>query len=191
VTGLLFVQLDFAPDNPPVFVLPPGGSHLPEIPTLPTTMELVQSAAEATLRTLKEMHLEKVVDSATDALSGISRVVNSEALHATIDGLPAAVANAGQAMVAARNLLTHLDEERVPLVKDVKATADKTQAALEQMSATLKTMQMLTDPGAPLASQLSASLQELAGAARAVRLLANSLERNPSSLVRGKDVSNQ
>ncbi len=40
-------------------------------------------------------------------------------------------------------------------------------------------------------SQLSASLQEIAGAARAVRLLADDLQRNPSALVRGKDVSNQ
>jgi paraquat-inducible protein B len=45
VTGLLFVQLRFDPETPPVFVLPPG-SKLDEIPTMPTAMEQVQSAAE-------------------------------------------------------------------------------------------------------------------------------------------------
>jgi paraquat-inducible protein B len=191
VTGLLFVQLNFAPDTPAVFELPPGGDHLPEIPTIPTTMEQVQSSAEAILRKLKDMKLEKVVDAADEALGGISRLVNSPALHATIDGLPAAVANADQALVTARTLLAHLDQRQVLLAEDVKETAQKSQAALEQARETLKTIQVLADPSAPLASQLTASLQEITGAARAVRLLADNLERNPSALVRGKDVSNQ
>jgi paraquat-inducible protein B len=191
VTGLLFVQLNFYPNTPITLVLPPDGHHLPEIPTIPTTMEQVQSAAEAILRKLEDIHLEKMVNAADQALDGISRLVNSPALHAAVDGLPATVANADQALVTARSLLAHLDQRGGPLVEDVKETARQTQVALEQARATLKTLQVLADPSAPLASQLAASLQEITGAARAVRLLADNLERNPSVLVRGKDVSNQ
>ena len=191
VTGLLFVQLNFAPDTPAVFELPPGGDHLPEIPTIPTTMEQVQSSAEAILRKLKDMKLEKVVDAADEALGGISRLVNSPALQATIDALPGTVANVNQTVETAHALLANLDHGSGPLFQEVKEAAAKSDAALQQAQATLKTLQVLADPSAPLASQLSASLQEISGAARAVRLLADSLERNPSALVRGKDVTNQ
>ena len=191
VTGLLFVQLNFFPDTPATLVLPPGGDHLPEIPTIPTTMEQVQSAAEAILRKLEDVHLEKMVNAADAALDGISRLANSPALHATIDALPGTVANVNQTVDTAHALLANLDHGSGPLFQEVKEAAAKSDAALQQAQATLKTLQVLADPSAPLASQLSASLQEISGAARAVRLLADSLERNPSALVRGKDVSNQ
>jgi len=47
------------------------------------------------------------------------------------------------------------------------------------------------EPESPLSTQLTGSLQEVAEAARALRLLANLLERNPSVLVRGKEVASQ
>jgi len=191
VTGLLFVQLNFFPNTPATLVLPPGGGHLPEIPTIPTTMEQVQSAAEAILRKLDDIHFEKLVNSVDEALDGVNRVVNSPALHATIDALPGTVANVNQAIDTAHALLANLEHERGPLFQQLKETAAKSDAALQQAQATLKTLQVLTDPSAPLASQLASSLQEIGSAARAVRFLADYLERNPSAVVRGKDISNQ
>jgi paraquat-inducible protein B len=191
VTGLLFVQLNFFPGTPAVLVLPPEGDHLPEIPTIPTTMEQVQSAAEAILHKLEDMHFEKLVNSASEALDGVNRVVNSPALHSTVDALPATIANVNETITTVRDLAANLDRGQGPLVRDLRETTAKTDAALEQARATLQTMQVLTEPSAPLASQLTAALQEIAGAARALRLLADGLERNPSALVRGKEVSNQ
>jgi len=115
VTGLLFVQLNFFPNTPATLVLPPGGGHLPEIPTIPTTMEQVQSAAEAILRKLDDIHFEKMVTSVDEALDGVNRLVNSPALHATVDALPGTLANANQAIETARALLANLDHERGPL----------------------------------------------------------------------------
>jgi paraquat-inducible protein B len=190
VTGLLFVQLDFVPDKPAVYVLPPDGAHLPEIPTIPTTMEQMQSAAEGILRKIEDLHFEKLVASVSEAFDGVNRVVNSPALHAAVDALPATVSNVNEALASVRALATNLDHGQGPVIQDVKQATAKADAVLEQARATLKTMQVLADPGAPLASELSASLQEVSGAARALRLLADDLKRNPSSIVRGKDVSN-
>ena len=188
VTGLLFVQLDFYPEKPATFVLPPDSKPL-EIPTIPTTMEQVQSAAADIIHKLEDIHFDTMVKSATEALDGINGVVNAPGLKQAIETLPTTVANVNQAVTSLRELAVRLDNKQGPFFDSLKGTSDKTSATLEQARLTLQTVQTLVDPGSPLATQLSASLQEITAAARSMRLLADYLERNPSALVRGRDVN--
>lgn len=187
VTGLLFIQLDFYPEKPPAFFLPPDSEEI-EIPTIPTTMELVQSAAAEIIHKLEDIHFDAMVKSATEVLDGMKNVVNSPGLKQTIEVLPTTVTNVNEAVSSLRQLASRLNEKQGPFLDSLKTTSDKTGATLEQAQLTLKTVQTLVDPSSPLAIQLSASLQEISGAARSLRLLVDYLERNPSSVVRGKDV---
>lgn len=191
VTGLLFVQLDFDPDLPAVYVLPPDGDHLPEIPAIPTTMQAMQSAAEGILRKIEELHLENLVKSLGDAFDGVNKVINAPALHAAIEALPGTVANVNETVASIHRLVTNLDREQGPLMGEVKATVASAGTTLANASATLATVQGVVDPSAPLLSELATALQEISGAARSLRLLADDLKRNPSTIVRGKDVSNR
>jgi paraquat-inducible protein B len=43
------------------------------------------------------------------------------------------------------------------------------------------------EPGSPLQSRLKETLEELAAAARALRVLSDSLERQPQSILTGKE----
>jgi len=188
VTGLLFVQLDFRPDTPITLALPPG-SKPAEIPTIPTAMEQVQSAAQQVLKRLDDLKIEHLVQSASDALQAFTQVANAPGLKRTLEVLPDTIANINQTVASFRALATQLDAREGPLLESIKATSDKTTATLEQARATLQSMQVLVAPDSPLAVQLAASLQEVSGAARSLRLLAEYLERNPSAVVRGKDTS--
>src|SRR6266481_4689388 len=134
LTGLLLVQLDFNPEVPPTYMLPPN-SPLLEIPTVPTSMQQIQAAARDVIRKLEAINLEGLTDSATRALDSIDRVAQSPGLHQA-----------------------------------------------------LQTLQVLIAPDGPLAVDLATALREMAGAAHSVRLLADSLDRNPSALVRGTEV---
>lgn len=189
VTGLLFVQLDFLPDTPPDFVLPAGSEYL-EIPTVPTALEQVRSAAEHLMERLDKLDVEGIVNSVTASLDGIDHLVNAPALKATIESLPETVANLNKAISSVRDLTTRLDSQSGPLLASLKATSDRTNEALAEMRTTLQSVQVFIDPASPLASQITSALQEFTGAARSVRLLADFLERNPSALVRGKDTKN-
>lgn len=189
VTGLLYVDIDFFPDKPAVFVLPPGSKEM-EIPTVHTGMEEVRSAAAEVFRKLEELHLDDMVKSATAALDGAKNLVNSPAVKETIDKLPATVANVNETLTSLRNVAARLDAKG-GAIENFKTVSEQTGATLEEVRQTLQTVQALVDPNAPLASQLATSLQELASAARAVRLLASYVERNPGALVRGKEVSAQ
>ena len=188
VTGLLFVQLDFRPDIPATFVLP-RDAKVTEIPTIPTAMEQVQSAAENIFRKLQEVHVEVLVKSLTDAVDTIKTVVATPELKAAIQALPATVANLNQTMTSFRELSARVDAKTGPLLDSLKGTSDKGSAAMDQARQTLQNVQQFVEPESPLSTQLSGSLQEVSEAARALRLLANLLERNPSVLVRGKEVT--
>lgn len=189
VTGLLFVQLDFRPDTPPDFVLPPGSEYF-EIPTVPTALEQMRSAAEHLMERLDKLDVEGIVHSVTASLDGIDHLVNAPALKATIESLPETVANLNKAITSVRDLTTRVDNQAGPFLASLKTTADRTNEALDEMRTTLQSVQVLIDPASPLASQITSALQEFTGAARSVRLLADFLERNPSALVRGKDTKN-
>jgi paraquat-inducible protein B len=190
VTGLLFVQLNFVPDAPAIFVLPPGGD-LPEIPTIPTTIEQVQNAAENVFRQLQEAHIDRLVTSLTATSDSINSVVTTPELRAALQALPTTVANLNQTVTNIRELSLHLDTKAGPLLDSLKGTSDTGGVALDQARVTLQTYQNFVEPESPLSTQLSGSLQEVSDAARALRLLATYLERNPSALVRGRDVSPQ
>ncbi len=199
VTGLLFVQLDFRPEIPAIFILPPD-SRVTEIPTIPTAMEQVQTAAENIFRRLQEVHVEALVKSLTEAVDTIKTVAATPELKETIQALPATVANLNQTVAGFRELSVRLDTQTGPLLDSLKGTSDKAGplldslkgtsekggAAMEQARQTMQSVEQFVEPESLLSTQLSGSLQEVSDAARALRLLANLLERNPSVLVRGK-----
>jgi paraquat-inducible protein B len=199
VTGLLFVQLRFDPDIRAVFVLPPG-SKIEEIPTVPTALEQVQSAAETVFRKLQEVHVEVLIKSLTEAVDTIKNVAATPELKAALEALPNTVANLNQTVTSFRDLAVRLDskaspvldslkntsDKAVPVLDSLKGTSEKGGAAMDQARETLQSVQQFVEPESPLSTQLSGSLHEVSEAARALRLLANLLERNPSVLVRGR-----
>lgn len=74
----------------------------------------------------------------------------------------------------------------VPTLREVRSTVASLRAAAQQMDATASAarLTMGSTPAAP-SGNLQHALDELAGAARAVRSLADYLERHPEALLRG------
>jgi len=74
-----------------------------------------------------------------------------------------------------------------PTLREVRATVASLRAAAQQMDATAEAarLTMGSTPAAP-SGNLQHALDELAGAARAVRSLADYLERHPEALLRGR-----
>ncbi len=187
VTGLLLVKLDFQPEVPAVFVLP-RDSKLLEIPTAPTSLQQIQAAAQDVIRRLEAIDLERLVGAATGALEGVQRLANSPPLQQAVDALPSTISNVNATIGSMKDLLARVDRAQGPLFQSLKATSDRAGVALDQAGTTLHSMQGLIAPDAPLAVDLTVTLRELTAAAHSVRLLADSLDRNPSAIVRGTEV---
>jgi len=70
--------------------------------------------------------------------------------------------------------------------KDMDATLAGLQLTVDQTQKTLVALEKTLSSESPLQQELQQTLQELSGAARSLRLLADYLERNPEAILRGK-----
>lgn len=171
VTGLLYIGLDLFPDSPMNLVLPEGGPY-PEIPTLPTRLEQAQAKIEAMLDRLGKIDWDSVGRSLTSAVDGLNRLVNSPELQSNL--------------VALRETLTEIRSAIGPLGTSATGATNDLRSAVKRLQATLERLDALADPKAPLVQGMNGALGEVAEAARAVKRLAEDLDRDPSVLIRGK-----
>ncbi len=75
------------------------------------------------------------------------------------------------------------------LLKDLQGATPALTGTLENAEQTLASANSLIEPGSPARQELKRALAELAEAARSLRLLAEQLERQPESLIRGREAS--
>jgi paraquat-inducible protein B len=177
VTGLLFVNLDYFPETAARYVGSPEG--IPEIPTLPTTIEEATQVAKQIVERLGQLDLEALVSSATKTLDAVRDLAGSAEAKS-------AVASLDETLASLRDLSRTLDQTVVPLGKSLQVTADRTQQLEAELERTLGAVRQVVEPGSPLTQDLATALRDVSSAARSVRTLADSLERNPSALVRGR-----
>jgi paraquat-inducible protein B len=178
VTGVLYIELDFHPGSP-VIVAHEEGVTLLEIPTLPTALEQVQTKAAEIISKLGEVDYKHLVDTFGQTLDGVNALVNSPDLKAAVAKLDETVDHLNDAIAGVRSVTDGLGGEVGPTAKSLRLTSERAQAALDGL-------RLQVEPGSPLAYQLARTLQDVGDAARAVRVLADELERNPSAVVRGK-----
>jgi paraquat-inducible protein B len=184
LTGLLYVGFDFYPETPAERIRPPG-SVPPEIPTVPTPLEQAQATLEEVLMKLKEADLDKLVEDIASTVKGMERLVNSEGLAKAVDSLDELTGELRETLVSVRTLAGTADDQIEPVAEEVRRTAEQTRLLLERAETTLLRTESLLDPDAPLLYQLETTLAETRRSARALRDLADSLERNPSSILFG------
>jgi len=185
VTGLLFIELDFHPGTQAEFAIP-GGPYQ-EIPTVPTVLQRAQSALGEIIGDIQAAKLAPLIENATRAVEGISRLVNLPDTERAFASLDETIASMNEAMVALKTASLSLDKRAVEIGGNVGQFSSDMHVALAQMKTTLKTVDGFVEPASPLSVRLNSTLEEISNAARSVRILADYLERNPAAIVRGRD----
>src|SRR5918992_2380625 len=105
-------------------------------------------------------------------------------LAAAADSARAALETARVAMVDAQKLFRDVDSQVAPLASSAKETLTTARGTLGQAQESLST---LTDAATPALKQGEEhTLKAIEEAAWSIRILADSLQRNPESLLRGK-----
>jgi paraquat-inducible protein B len=154
VTGQLFIQLGFHPDTPVRLV--GGDPGTIELPTVPTTLQQAQAAAQDLLERIKDLPLDQLFARFMETVEGTSRLVNSPEVLALLrtlndtmtdvrrlvqeDGgqVVQVLSEAQGASTAARVLLVDLqqlvrrvDGQIVPLTDGAKQTLDAARVVLK------------------------------------------------------------
>jgi paraquat-inducible protein B len=199
VTGVLYIGIDLFPGTPVKFVQA-AGSKYPEIPAVPTTLERVEVTAGEILAKLSEVDFKGMMDSVSRAVDGVGQLVNSPALKSALQRLDQTMPKIDEAIVEIRKMTTGLDGNITTLSANFQQTSDAARGAMQQASLTMKqtdaalkeaeaamiNIRGISDPDSITFYELGRSLREVSAAARSLRLLSDSVQRNPRSLIFGK-----
>jgi paraquat-inducible protein B len=166
------------------------------IENLVTSEELKKSLVYFKQTTKDIRDLVRHVDAKIDPLSAdvgqtlkdVQNLIRS--INSQVDPLAASVKQtsdtAGAALKDARKLLNNVDKQVQPLGGDLDRTLKAANGALKKAEETLANVNGVIGEGSPLRFQLETTFNELAQAARSIRVLAEYLQRNPDALLRGK-----
>jgi paraquat-inducible protein B len=168
ITGTSFVQADFvSPERFPPMEIPWTPDNL-YIPSAPSTMAAISSAAERLVDRLEELDVEKIIQDLDHLLVSLTEAVDGLDVPALQKDLSATL---GEVRGLARNVNARVD----PVATGVEGTLGDAQEALS-----------IAAEDSPVRTDLARTLAELADAARSVRILADYLQQHPDALVYGK-----
>ncbi|MDD2761618.1 MAG: MlaD family protein [Methylomonas sp.] len=207
LTGLLYVDLNFYPDRPPVFT---GLVHdqLLEIPGVPTTADEIKTTAEEVAKKLRAMPLDQIVQDFSDNLREIKTLLASEdversrvALANTLEELDKTtktlnrhlepllkntdmtIVNTNHLMQETHAMVQELKQDLPAILKSSDKTLNAASSALVKAEESLRHVDEAVGPESALTDALDAVKQ----AARAIRNLGDYLERHPEAVLSGKE----
>jgi paraquat-inducible protein B len=170
LTGQIYVALDLFPDAKPAKLVRGGRYGYPEFPTTPTPFEEIGSKVTQLVAKIDKIPIEQIGNDLRDTLQGAKRFTNSPELAETLKSVNATI------------------KELQLLTADLRTrTTPEVNATLEQARKSLAAAESAMNANSPLQHRLQATLDELARAAGALRSLADYMERNPQSILTGKE----
>jgi paraquat-inducible protein B len=191
VTGLLAVALDFHPGAPLNLANVKGG--VPEFPTIPSATAKLQ-------RTLEELPIKDLLDSALELTQSMRRLVDGPELRGAIVSigdtardmrtlvpeLKTAIGSMTDAARDIRALARTVDGRVAPVASGLETTLGDAQLVLRTAERAFSTVEAAATEKSTLRYQIAGALGEVTGAMRSVRFLTEYLGRHPEALLRGK-----
>jgi paraquat-inducible protein B len=159
LTGQLYVAFDYYPKAPKVKVN--LAQEEPELPVVPGTL----------------VELEEKLGSVVDKIDKLPLEAIARDLKKDLEDLD-------QTLINANKLISNADAQLVPGLKTSIEDLRKTLGAVERAANSADAS--LLGSNAPAQQELRDALQEFTRAARSLRILTDQLERQPSSVIRGK-----
>jgi paraquat-inducible protein B len=158
-----------------------------------TGLERIEEAAYRIIADLAAVPLDSLVTVATDALGRFGALASSPELAVAIQRLPRTIDRLDATVGDLQALLVRVDSTVVPMSESVQRTAEQASTTMRQLETTLADVGVvlegaggLLEPQSPVFVQFERAMSDLGGASRALRDLADYLERNPSALLRGR-----
>jgi paraquat-inducible protein B len=178
VTGVLYVALDFRPDTP--IVLRGRDERVPELPTIPTDIEVWTAKLERFADKIEKVPLEQIGQTTAVILEEVKKIVESKETHDLFRNTNATLGDA-------RTLVRRVDAQIDPLLAQLKGTLARVDAGLEAARKLALDVDSRIDPVATQAEAALKAAQAAIGDARPViediRRLAAKLDAEANPLL--------
>lgn len=196
LTGQMAIQLDYHPATEAQYI---GDGQLPEIPTIPMTIEKFNEQ-------FQKLPIEQMLNDITSALSALNRIVSSPEIAQTISqlndtliavdqlasninhNLQPFVDQTNSTLKAFDQLATNVDRNVQPLAENTASVLADAQSALREANALLRDTKQLLSQDSAQVYNLNIALEEIVNAARSIRIFAETIEQQPETLFRGKNL---
>ena len=217
VTGQLSVEFVMRPDTPAD--LKNLDSGILEIPTIPSTFSRLEKQLQQIDISEMYMRLTSILDSLDSSLKNLDLATTGSELNSLVGDIRELVENMdsemnslsenlNEAVTGSRKLMVEMRDEIRPIavktsetlaeisdmVRSVDARveplADSMSDVLEAATAASRGVNELVGDASPTRDNLDRALEELASAARSLRILAEYLEQHPDALLKGKGYKN-
>jgi paraquat-inducible protein B len=166
----MYVALDLFPDAKPAKLVRGGRYGYPEFPTTPTPLAEIGSKVTQLVAKIDKIPIEQIGKDLGDTIKGAKGIANSPELAESIRSLNAALKEI--------QLLT--EDLRTRVTPELSATLEQTRRSLAAADESISA-------DSPTQQRFRTTLDELAGAARGLRILADYLERHPEAVLSGKE----
>ncbi len=177
LTGQLYVDLDMHPGTP--VVLRDENSKIPELPTIAAAnFAAITASLEKFVAKLDTLQIEEIGTELLSTLKGANKVVSSPGIQAIVSDLQ-------EALKSFRSIMKKVDES------NLQEAINAGHTALDKLDETLTLTNRVLKPNSPLQYNVIKLSAELEETARSIRALVDTLERNPQSLIFGKDIEEE
>jgi paraquat-inducible protein B len=195
LTGMLYIDVDFYDTDQPR--LASVETEYPQFPTVRTELEIVTEA-------LSDVDIEAMAKQLDSIVTALDKTVNNEAfirlgpeLEKTLQAVQTLADTASTELTAlrqdvspvateAQQLLADINQQLPAVLQQLETTMAAIDSSAGQLQRSLDNAEYLMSDDSPQLYQIEQAAKELQQAAAAVSQFAETLERQPESLLRGK-----
>jgi paraquat-inducible protein B len=195
VTGVLYVELSYRRDSTPPRL--EQVTPYPEIPTTPSLQAAIGGGAGSILEKvvgilervnglLAELNMREINAAVSQSTKAVQELLTSPELRATLREMPATTAQLQRTMAETERLASRVTAAIDPLQSQMNGVSTEATATLRALQRTLEETHGLLSADTGPGYALTGALTSLRDAAEALKVLVNSLEKNPDMLLRGR-----
>jgi paraquat-inducible protein B len=178
ITGQLYIELDFHPDT--AIIYRGNNDDIPEIPSIPSGIQEVIAEAQQFFTDIQQnLDIPKVMGDITSAIEGLEAIINNPNTQNMTGEI-------NQTLVTVRSTLNTVDTVVADVGGDIAPAVTALIEALETAESVLTLAETQLSDDSDIAYRLGTTLKEVEAAARAIRILADQLEQQPESVLKGK-----
>jgi paraquat-inducible protein B len=175
--GNAIVTLDIQPAAGPARLDRSG--KVPKLPAGATQQERIAQQLKPLIAKLANAPIDQMFAEVQDSMAALKQLVTGPELRDALNGLR-------DAAVDLRNVVDRLGGRSDALIANLNETVRTTNRLIDHTGQTLATIDRQVGDRSPLLADIRGLVQQMDGAARSLRLMAEYLERNPNALITGK-----